>query len=172
MSARSSSRSFDARSVPKSRISAMIHGTIASNTPISSAKPAHSMRIMENASKCMQELTYKAYAAKIIAMPPSIVHNWPSSALKRNQETPIPTRPSSRGTIRVRSTPPANMTKQMESSIRPANASKAGFGAFFSVCSRLSLEDCVSPCVPSLHAVVSSKDGGCGCGPSCGAVKD
>ena len=34
--------------VPKSLISAMIHGTIASNTPISSAKPAQSMRIMEN----------------------------------------------------------------------------------------------------------------------------
>lgn len=144
MSARSSSRSFSARSVPKSRIIATIHGTIASSTPTSIARPATSMvSVACRADGIVRTCVamYSAYAAKMIAMPASIVHNWPSFALKRSQDTPMPTTPSSTGRISVPSRPVAVITAHRPNAASPAMANSAGFGACRSICSRLS-DDC------------------------------
>ena len=158
MSARSSSRSFSARSVPKSRIIATIHGTIASSTPTSIARPATSMvSVACRADGIVRTCVamYSAYAAKMIAMPASIVHNWPSFALKRSQDTPMPTMPSSTGTISVPSMPFAAIATHRPSISSPAMASSAGLGALANICSRLSddcapLPDCMPSALPSL----------------------
>ena len=130
MSARSSSRSFNACSWVSRCSIAFAHGITATTIPTIITNPLATMRRGEVPHPGMLTLcTYNAHPTKISAMPPNIDNSCVPRGLRFIHASAMPPNPTSSGNTIWTSAPVLVSNSPVAINAKPANATTAGFGA-------------------------------------------